>query len=112
MSGGHFDYNQYVITQIIDQIQFELDKQGKPNPNFDSRYDTEPNYPFYSEAVQEQMRSAIISLTEAHVKTHRLYRFLSGDDSENTYLKRLNEDLEANEQVNQLAEFHRKGLFL
>ena len=29
MSGGTFDYNQYKIRQIWEDIQQELDKQGK-----------------------------------------------------------------------------------
>ena len=31
MSGGKFDYNQYRIRQIWEDIQQELDKQGKEN---------------------------------------------------------------------------------
>jgi hypothetical protein len=29
MSGGHFEYNEYKIRYIADEIQSELDKMGK-----------------------------------------------------------------------------------
>ena len=38
MSGGRFDYNQYRIRQIWEDIQEELDKQGKEKPKEDLRY--------------------------------------------------------------------------
>jgi hemerythrin-like domain-containing protein len=38
MSGGAFDYNQYKIRQIWEDIQQELDKQGKEKSKEDLRY--------------------------------------------------------------------------
>jgi hypothetical protein len=32
MSGGHFNYNQYHITEIADSIEKALNKQGKEIP--------------------------------------------------------------------------------
>jgi hypothetical protein len=32
MSGGHFEYNQYKIGYIADEIQAEPDKMGKEIP--------------------------------------------------------------------------------
>ena len=32
MSGGHFDYKQYHINEIVDSIERELNRQGKEKP--------------------------------------------------------------------------------
>ena len=101
MSGGYFDYQQYRITDIADSIQSELDKQGTPKPK-DELWDTEDYYEKHPEelnhftypiAIQGRMKEGIAILKIASVYAQRIDWFLSGDDGEESFLKRLDEEL-------------------
>ena len=102
MSGGHFDYEQYHITTIADSIQAELDKQGKEIPREDRWHDDDwykkyPDDKFYStlsEETQKEFKNAIHYLRIAAVYAQRIDWFLSGDDGEENFHKRLNEELD------------------
>jgi len=101
MSGGKFDYKQYQINEIADSIESELAKQGKVKSKEDlfcsaeyyNVYPEEEIYHTYPEIVQEKMREAIKQLRIAYVYAQRVDWLLSGDDSEETFIERLNEDL-------------------
>ena len=101
MSGGHFDYNQYRITDIADSIECTLNKQGKEIPKeelysskeYYEEYPEEKYYETYSEIVQEKMREAVKQLKIAAVYAHRIDWFLCGDDGEESFIRRLEEDL-------------------
>lgn len=101
MSGGYFDYNQYRIGDIADSIECELNRQGKEKPKdelyadkeYYEKYPDEKYYSTYPEIVQEKMREAIKQLKIAAVYAQRVDWFLSGDDGEETFLKRLQEEL-------------------
>ena len=103
MSGGRFDYNQYRIRQIWEDIQEELDKQGKEKPKEDLKYyDKEylEKYPeerfehVYIEDVQQIFKEAIEILKKAEIYTQRIDWYLSGDDGEDSLVSRLKSDLE------------------
>ena len=101
MSGGHFDYKQHYINEIIDVIERELNKQGKEKPKdelygdneYFDKYPEERYYPIHSTIVQEKMNEAIIQLKIAAIYTQRIDWFLSGDDGEENFIKRLSEEL-------------------
>ena len=101
MSGGHFDYDQYRITTIADSIQSELDKQGTKIPKDDRWHSEEwykdhPEdliYPTYSEETQKEFQNAIKQLRIAAIYAQRIDWFLSGDDGEENFHIRLNEEL-------------------
>ncbi len=101
MSGGHFDHKQYWINDIADSIECELNRQGKEKQKdelycsreYYEEYPEEKFYPTYSEIVQEKMRDAVKQLRIAYVYVQRLDWFLSGDDSEESFIERLNEEL-------------------
>jgi len=90
MSGGHFDYKQYALQDIADQI-------GEVIVNNDS---TEKNQwgenkgHSYPPAVIEELEMALRVLRRAAVYVHRVDYLLSGDDSEESFIRRLAEDLE------------------
>ena len=103
MSGGKFDYNQYRIRQIWEDIQQELDKQGKEKPKEDLRYyDKEyfEKYPeerfeyVHREDVQQIFKEAIEILKKAEIYTQRIDWYLSGDDSEDSLVSRLKSEFE------------------
>lgn len=102
MSGGAFEYNQYKITDIADEIQRTLDEQGtKKNPNewlggaeYYEKYPEELINHTYPKEIQEKFKDAIKALRIASIYAQRIDWFISGDDGEESFLKRLNEDLE------------------
>lgn len=101
MSGGYFNHNQYQINEIIDSIERELNSQGKEKPknelymdtDYYKKYPNERYYHTYPEIVQEKMKEAIKQLKIAEIYVHRVDWFLSGDDGEENFIKRLEEDL-------------------
>lgn len=104
MSGGAFDYNQYKIRQIHEDIQQELDKQGKEKSKEDLRYfDKEyfEKYPkerfehVYREDVQQIFKDGIKALKIAEIYAQRIDWYLSGDDGEDGLVSRLKDDLSA-----------------
>ena len=104
MSGGAFEYNQYKITDIADDIQKELDNQGKEKSkeelwmmkDYYDDYPEEKNNYTYPEEVQEKFRDAIKALRTAAIYAQRVDWLLSGDDGEESFLRRLKEELNQN----------------
>ena len=80
MSGGMFEYDQYRINDMIDKIEKEMQ-----NPC---------DYVEDKELFILTCKEAIKSLKIAFVFAHRIDWFLSGDDGEDSFYKRLREDLE------------------
>ena len=160
MSGGHFDYAQYKIDEIIESIEDEVDRATKPKPQkvtgkaiacyniksptcktwdfrfcFDSiekyleyfekngytiekdekghyiaknpideytvkvyeytyeEYEDGNYYPEYTEETIEEFRRALEYLRVASIYAHRIDWFLSGDDGEEAFHRRLKEKL-------------------
>ena len=103
MSGGRFYYNQYKIREIWEDIQQELDKQGKEKSKEDLRYyDKEyfEKYPeerfeyVHREDVQQIFKEAIEVLKKAEIYTQRIDWYLSGDDGEDSLVSRLKSEFE------------------
>ena len=105
MSGGAFEYSQYKIRDIHEHIQQELDKQGKEKSKEDLRfydYDKEyfEKYPeerfeqIYREDVQQIFKDGIEILKKAEIYAQRIDWYLSGDDGEDSLIRRLKDDLE------------------
>ena len=101
MSGGRFDYKQYNIRNIADEISEVLERQGKERDKRDmygpaDYYDNNPEeklYETYSPEVQSRMRDAVSVIRKAYVYAQRIDWFLSGDDGEDSFLSQLDEEL-------------------
>lgn len=101
MSGGHFDYKQHHIEDIAETIQAILDRQGTEIPREDrwhnddwyKEYPDDKFYPTYSEKTQKEFRDAVYHLRLAEIYAQRIDWFLSGDDGEENFHRRLNEEL-------------------
>ena len=101
MSGGHFDYNQYWINDIANSIERELSRQGKEKPISESygdkeyfeKYPDEKYYYTYPEIVQKKMREAVKQLKIAAIYAQRVDWYLSGDDGDESFIERLEEEL-------------------
>ena len=91
MSGGHFNYQQYRLRDIADEIATIVD-------NNDSKKLDEDGYPLgrgYPPPVIEKFTEAVKTLRRAEIMAHRIDWLLSGDDGEETFLERLEKDLKA-----------------
>jgi hypothetical protein len=82
MSGGHFNYAQHRIGDIIKGIEEAL----KPGLEI-------------SEKTRSEFRTAIIALRIAQIYTQRIDWFLSGDDGEENFHRRLAEEINALDEV-------------
>lgn len=89
MSGGYFDYNQYKIQYIADEVEHmiysndsqELDEWGNRK-----------GYGFSSEVIEEFQRG-LYYLRVAQVYAQRIDWLVSGDDGEDSFHQRLAKDL-------------------
>jgi hypothetical protein len=104
MSGGAFDYNQYKIGYIADQIEETVVKNGvektpeeiKNDWHNNEWYEKYPEDKFhykYPDEVIEKMKEAVKALKIAQVYAQRVDWLLSGDDGEESFLSRLEEEL-------------------
>jgi len=74
MSGGHFDYIQFRITDPIQELE-DLAREEWP------------------EDVRKDMLLCVQLLREASIRLHRIDYLVCDDDGVDTYRKRLAEDL-------------------
>ena len=89
MSGGHFDYGQYTINEIADNIQTVIDQNNDTTPD-------EFGYPRgrqYRPEVIAKLNEAVKHLRIAYVYAQRVDWLLSGDDGEESFLQHLEEEL-------------------
>ena len=85
MSGGAFEYKDYMLKEFADQIDQMVRDNGKED-EWGYVYD-------YSEEVLEKFRIAVDLLKKASIYVHRVDWLISGDDGDDTFLERLKEDL-------------------
>lgn len=90
MSGGHFDYDQYKISQIAESIESLIYKNDSQEKN---EWGDSVGYGFSEETIAE-FKKAVSVLKEAAVYAQRIDWLVSGDDGEETFHKRLKSDLE------------------
>lgn len=107
MSGGRFDYLQYRLSEVIDHIDQEIRKSGRPKTDLElkeeaswrgaSWYENYPedlNHGVYREDVLQEFKKGAEAIAKAQVYMQRIDWLLSGDDGEETFLERLEKDLE------------------
>ena len=85
MSGGHFDYRQYQIEDIADEIEELIE---------DNLFKDEYGYcRNYSEKTLDKFVEAVKALRIAEVYAHRVDWLVSCDDNEEHFHYRLQLDL-------------------
>jgi hypothetical protein len=89
MSGGHFNYDQYRIGQIADEVERLIEIND--NEETDS-YGYKTGYCFPQEII-EKIKEAVQTLRMAEVMAQRIDWLVSGDDGEESFLRRWKEDL-------------------
>lgn len=110
MSGGRFEYAQYKIADIYNEIEDYLEGHDLDECDVQSyiedrwldiedikyvrkHHHTVPNYQGFSEDTIKEFRKAVQLLKQAEVYANRIDWLLCGDDSEVTFRWRLKEDL-------------------
>lgn len=105
MSGGHFNYDQHKIGYIADAIQDKIEKNGRPKTREElkeetwhdeewyHKYPEDLNHYKYPDEVIEKFIFGVKILRIAEVYAQRIDWLLSGDDSEKSFLIRLEQDL-------------------
>ena len=91
MSGGHFQYKQYELGQIADEIeQLILDNDSKEV----SEYGDTKGYG-YSPQTIAKFKLARMTILLAQIYVQRIDWLVSGDDGEDSFHSRLDADFEA-----------------
>jgi hypothetical protein len=105
MSGGAFNYDQYKIGYMVDQIEEtvvkngvektpeDLKNEGWRDPDWYKKYPEDLFHYKYPDEVIEKMKEGIEVLKRAQIYAQRIDWLLSGDDGEESFLRRLEEDL-------------------
>lgn len=84
MSGGHYDYNQYRLKNIVDQIDEDFTRLGKED-EYGYVFELEPE-------VIEVMKQVKIELETLYQKVHDLDWVISGDSGVEILEKYLKND--------------------
>ena len=105
MSGGHFDYHQYRFSEISDEIERFINKNGRKKTKEELReenwrdeewyikYPEDLCHYKYPDEVIAEFKNGVELIKKAQIYTHRIDWLLSGDDGEETFLERLKSDL-------------------
>jgi len=84
MSGGHFDYNQFKLLDIVSEID-EIIKNNNVGDEYGFIYN-------YSHETIEKMKLTSMLLKRCHIMVHRIDWLHSGDDGEDTFNQKWNEE--------------------
>ena len=111
MSGGHFDYYQWHIRDIIYSLEdyiygHSLDEEDidyyiedhwledKEKEYVIKNKHTVPNLYEYSKETIKEFKKGLVILRKAYVYAQRIDWLLSGDDGEESFHERLKEELD------------------
>jgi hypothetical protein len=89
MSGGYFDHRQWFISEIASEIEETITRNDSTDINV---YGDSVSYNLSEETIAE-FKNAVEILNKAATYAQRIDWLLSGDDGEETFHKRLKEDL-------------------
>lgn len=85
MSGGHFEYNQYRLIEIANEIE-QIIINNNVKTEFGFSYD-------FSEDILNEFKKAVEYLRLAEIYVQRIDWLVSGDDGDESFRRRLKEDL-------------------
>lgn len=89
MSGGHFDYNQYRLNDLADEIEKLIESNDSNEPDgwggIKGRH--------YPRHVIDEFKQAVKMLHRARIYVQRIDWLVSGDDGEESFISRLLEEL-------------------
>ena len=90
MSGGHFQYKQWEIGNIADEVeQLIIDNDSEELNEYGDR----KGYGYSQETIDE-FKNALTTLRLAHIYVQRIDWLVSGDDGEDSFHRRLKHDMD------------------
>lgn len=89
MSGGTYDYIQFRLNEVADDIKEKIRKNEEMRKN-PSEYDEGV---CYDDATIEKFKEAVPIIKWAAIYIHRIDWLLSGDDGESDFRERLTEEI-------------------
>lgn len=90
MSGGHFQYKQWEIGNIADEVeQLILTNDSEEKDEWGDR----KGYHYTPETIEE-FKKGLVLLRQAYVYAQRIDWLVSGDDGQDSFHSRLKNDLE------------------
>ena len=107
MSGGYFNYDQGRIKLMISSIEELIERNGRAkteeeilagawgtlDDDYFTKYPEDKFWYKYPDEVIEEFKIAVEFLRIAYVYAQRIDWLLSGDDSEESFMERLKEEL-------------------
>ena len=112
MSGGHWDYIQYRFTDISKDVENLIDNNGKEytkeelksewgyrDPDWYDKYPEDKFRHKYPDNVLDEFKKALEVIDKAQIYIQRLDWLLSGDDGEESFISKLNEELKEYEKT-------------
>jgi hypothetical protein len=105
MSGGHWDYLQYRLTDVVEDINKMVEKNGQEktveeikdehwrDPNWYEKYPEDKFHYKYPDEVIEEFKKGAKIIAEAQVYMQRIDWLVSADDGNESFIKRLKDDL-------------------
>lgn len=106
MSGGRFEYDQYKIRYIAEDIDKEIRRSGRKktdeeikyeghyDPEWYERYPEDRFYYKYPDEVIKEFERGYYILKLAEIYAQRIDWLLSGDDGDDSFIRRLAEEKE------------------
>lgn len=92
MSGGTFDYKQYQIEYLADEIEQLIVQNGTKRETKDS-WEDEFHYK-YPDDIIDEFKTAIKYLKLGKIYAQRIDWLVAGDDGEETFRERLKYELD------------------
>ena len=90
MSGGYFQYKQWEIGNIADEVEQLIIDNDSEELN---EYGHVKGY-HYSKETMAEFKKAFIILRQAHIYVQRIDWLVSGDDGEDSFHRRLKDELD------------------
>jgi hypothetical protein len=106
MSGGHWEYIQYRFTDIAEDIDRLIKQNGKlksedelkenswHDDDWYNKYPEDRYYYEYPQEVLDEFKIGAEIIKKAQIYMQRMDWLLSGDDGEESFMRRLKEDLD------------------
>ena len=91
MSGGHFEYKQYDMGMIADSIEQVIIDNDSTEKN---EYGDNVGFGYNAEVIA-LLAIGVAKIREAQVYAQRADWLLSGDDGEDSFIRRLDSDLKS-----------------
>ena len=90
MSGGHFSYEQYKISQIAEDVDQLIRNNGKDEKD---EWGYTKHSHFTDETIEE-FKKGLHYLRLAHIYAQRIDWLVSGDDGEDSFHRRLQAEID------------------